>query len=174
VPECLDQDRVTTADEWLGGRAWTTIAGRYDWQVGDTDQRIATLRRAYEFLNDGNLDGLVELLDPDVEWPDITGGSAVHGRAAFRRYWANALSVASPRIVPRDFLIDGDSVIAVLERQIFDLEGRSLGPLAVVVHRVEFRGAFIVRIAITTSDLETPKRVLEMFHRAESAVPREG
>jgi len=134
-----------------------------------TDGRIALLRQAYELFNAKDVDGFVSYLDPDIVWPDLSGGPTLRGVEAVRSYWRNAFSVVDARVVPHEFLVDDDAVIVVLEREVLDLEGRSMGPVAVVVHRVTFRAGRIAKLSITTSDLETPRHVLDRFRAEQGA-----
>ncbi|HUO48473.1 MAG TPA: nuclear transport factor 2 family protein, partial [Acidimicrobiales bacterium] len=139
------------SDERAGGRSTAD------------DPRVDILRRAYRLFNDKDVDGFVALLDPDIVWPDLSGGPSLRGAEAVRSYWRNAFSVVSARVVPHEFLVDDDAVIVVIEREVLDLQGHSLGSPAVVVHRVTFRDGRIAKLSITTSDLDTPKYVLDRF-----------
>jgi ketosteroid isomerase-like protein len=131
------------------------------------DRRIEVLRRAYELFNLKDVDGFVALLDPDIVWPDVAGGPSLRGAESVRTYWRNAFTVVTPRVVPHEFLVDDDAVIVVIEREVLDLQGRSVGPVAVVVHRVTFRDGRIAKLSITTSDLDTPRHVLDRFRAAQ-------
>jgi uncharacterized protein len=53
------------------------------------DDFAAVVREAYEAFNRGELDGLLELLDPDVEWippPSSVEPQPLRGREAVRGY----------------------------------------------------------------------------------------
>jgi ketosteroid isomerase-like protein len=135
------------------------------------DPRVELLRSAYALFNAKDVDGFVTLLDPDIVWPDLAGGPTLRGVEAVRNYWRSAFSVVSARVMPHEFLVDDDAVIVVIEREVLDADGRSLGPAAVVVHRVTFRDGRIAKLSITTSDLETPKHVLDRIRAAQEPAP---
>jgi ketosteroid isomerase-like protein len=146
-----------------GGRHDAGFAG----DRAPVDRRIEVLRRAYELFNAKDVDGFCALLDPDIVWPDLAGGPTLRGAGSVRDYWRNAFTVVSPRVIPHEFLVDDDAVIVVIEREVLDLDGRTVGPVAVVVHRATFRDGRIAKLSITTSDLETPRHVLDRFRAAQ-------
>jgi ketosteroid isomerase-like protein len=57
-----------------------------------------TVRSAYRAFNARDIDAAVELMHPDVDWPNAWEGGRVVGRDAVREYWARqftAISAAS-------------------------------------------------------------------------------
>jgi SnoaL-like domain len=45
------------------------------------------LRSAYRAFNARDIEAAVELMDPEVDWPNAWEGRRVVGRAAVRDYW---------------------------------------------------------------------------------------
>jgi uncharacterized protein len=78
-------------------------------------ERGATIREAYEAFSRGDLDAVVELLDPEVELrppPDSTDPEPRHGREAVRQYLTPNL-FASQSAQPEEILDRGDRVLVV-------------------------------------------------------------
>jgi ketosteroid isomerase-like protein len=115
-----------------------------------SDDRVALLTEAYRLFNDRAIDALLAMMTDDVEWPDVAGSKVLHGKQAVRAYWEAQFAVASPKVTPTDFVgsTDGDDVVAVIDQQVFDLEGRPLTPLAVVYHRYSFSGSLVRRMTV--------------------------
>lgn len=107
-----------------------------------------TLRMAYDRFNAKDIDGVLALLDPDVEWPDVLNATVLHGTEAVRRYWQSQFDAFSPRVVPHEFVEDGDSVVVAVEQQVSDLAGNPLGPPVRISHRFTFSGAVITRMEV--------------------------
>jgi ketosteroid isomerase-like protein len=54
-----------------------------------SQENVEIVRRALGYLDEGNFEALIELLDPDVEWiedPRIPGAVTRHGTEEVRRY----------------------------------------------------------------------------------------
>jgi ketosteroid isomerase-like protein len=45
-----------------------------------SDQDVQTIRGGYEAFNSGNIDGVIAILDEDVEWIEPGGGKSPSGR----------------------------------------------------------------------------------------------
>jgi ketosteroid isomerase-like protein len=60
-----------------------------------TETDVDTLRRSYEALNEGDVDGALEALDTDAVWsesPELPGGDEFHGRQALRGFLGDFLA----------------------------------------------------------------------------------
>ena len=111
--------------------------------------RLALVRTAYERYNEKDLDGVLDLLDPRVAWPDVVNDTVLTGHDAVKRYWMSHFEVATPTVVPEDLYEVDDCVIAIVRQRVYDLEGKPLGPAAVAAHRFTFRGALVTKMEIT-------------------------
>ena len=103
-------------------------------------QRVSLIRQAYAAWSRGDLDGMLELLDPDVHYwsSGVFPGLAdsYRGHEGMRRFWADFHDMwQSIEINPIRFEEEGDLVVALWE---FDGVGRG------GVH-VERQGAQIAR-----------------------------
>lgn len=127
------------------------------------------MRSAYQRFNDQDFEGVLELLDADVEWPDSLNDSVLYGRNAVRAYWERHFEVALPTEILGEVVEIGDAVVAVSYRQVYEREGGPFGPPAVVVHRFTFRGDRVARMEVTPLD-ETPDYVRERFRKNASRI----
>jgi ketosteroid isomerase-like protein len=116
----------------------------------DIDDRVAFLELAYQRFNERDVDALLAMLTDDVEWPDVARGKVLHGPRAVRPYWEAQFAVADPRVTPTAFIPTGEDMVAVVDQQIFDLDGRPLGHATVVYHRYSFRGDLVSRMRVFT------------------------
>jgi hypothetical protein len=126
-----------------------------------TTDRLALVRRAYERYNDRDLDGVLELLDPHVSWPDVVNGTVMVGRDAVKRYWRGHFALASPTVVPEDLYEVGDAVIAIVRQQVEGLDGEPIGPPSLAAHKLTFRGELVSRMEITVETF--PDEVQAVF-----------
>ncbi len=124
--------------------------------------RADVVRTDYQRFNEQDFEGVLELFDADVEWPDAFDDSALSGRNAVRAYWERYFEVAVPTEILGEVVEIGDAVVAVAYRQVYERAGGAFGPPAVVVHRFTFRDERIARMELTALD-ETPDYVRERF-----------
>lgn len=95
-----------------------------EWGDEPAPEQEDLLRRAYEAFNARDIDVAVELMDPDVDWPNAIEGGRVHGREGVREYWARQFENSSPNVAPQRFWIDeNDMVVAEVHQTVRDLEG---------------------------------------------------
>ncbi len=74
------------------------------------------LRRAYAAYDDRDLDGLLDLVTEDVDWPD--GTRRLRGRAAVRDYWTEQWARTRTHDQPVAFARLPDGRVAVLVEQV--------------------------------------------------------
>lgn len=82
------------------------------------------LRRIYESFNARDIDAVLAVLHPDVDWPNGWEGGRVQGREAVRDYWTRQWAAINPRVDPVGFDTDesGRTVVKV-HQLVRDLEG---------------------------------------------------
>ncbi|ATQ42527.1 nuclear transport factor 2 family protein [Caulobacter mirabilis] len=85
----------------------------------------ALVTRLYEALNRQDVDALVALVHPDVDWQDLLDGGRRHGPEAMRDYWTQQFAVIRPEVSPIAFerLPDGRLAVQVF-MTIASIEGR--------------------------------------------------
>lgn len=85
----------------------------------------ALVTRLYEALNRQDIDALVGLVHPDVDWQDLLEGGRRLGRDAMRDYWTRQFAIIRPEIAPISFeaLKDGRLAVRVM-MTVRSVEGR--------------------------------------------------
>jgi ketosteroid isomerase-like protein len=94
-----------------------------------TDRRVPRqheelLRKAYEAFNAREIEAVIELMHPDVDWPNGMEGGRVRGHDDVREYWTRQFRLIDSRVEPVAFSEQMDGRIAVDVHQIVrDLSG---------------------------------------------------
>jgi hypothetical protein len=83
--------------------------------VGKPEQILSA---AYVAFNDRDLDAAIELMHPDVDWPNAWEGGRVRGRVAVREYWERQFGSISSEASPERFSEGQDGTVIVDVRQI--------------------------------------------------------
>jgi ketosteroid isomerase-like protein len=112
----------------------------------DVDAKVQFLERAYERFNGREIDDLLAMMTDDVEWPDVARAKVLRGKAAIRPYWEAQFAVADPRVTPTAYIPTGEDIVAVVDQQVFDLDGKAMHPATVVYHRYAFDGKLVRRM----------------------------
>lgn len=114
-----------------------------------------TLRSAYRAFNARDIDAAVELMHPDVDWPNAWEGGRVVGRAAVSDYWSRQFSAISSRVYPERFTEEADGSITVdVHQVVHDARTGELLSDSSVQHRYRIAGGLIARMDV----LEPPAR----------------
>lgn len=83
-----------------------------------SDQDVETLRGAYQAFNSGNIDGVIAILDEDVEWIEPGGGNSPSGTFRGPQSVAEDVFPKVPQnfdeflCQPTEFTDEGNRVIA--------------------------------------------------------------
>lgn len=80
--------------------------------------REATLRETYGAFNRRDIDAVLEVLHPEVDWPNAWEGGRVVGRDAVRHYWTRQFAEISGNVEPESFTEEPDGVITVEVHQV--------------------------------------------------------
>jgi ketosteroid isomerase-like protein len=106
------------------------------------------LRRAYEGFNARDVDAVVALMHPDVDWPNAFEGGRVRGHDEVRAYWARQFAQIDPTVTPETFTERADGRIAVAIHQVVrSLDGDVLSDDA-VVHVYALRDGLVERMDV--------------------------
>jgi hypothetical protein len=112
------------------------------------------LENAYAAYNRRDVDGLLELLTEDVDWPD--GDARLVGRAAVRRYWLHQFTETRTHDEPVRFVaLSPDRTAVHIDQTVRDRHGRVLSRGA-LRYSFTVRGGLISRLdisAVTTLGL---------------------
>ena len=84
-----------------------------------SEENIQLIRRAIAAFNAGDVDEMLALADPELEWRPAFGAApdaatAYHGHAGFREYWSGTQDIWDCfHFEPEQFTDDGTSIIVV-------------------------------------------------------------
>jgi ketosteroid isomerase-like protein len=106
------------------------------------------LRRAYAAFNARDIDAVLELMAPDVDWPNGWEGGRVHGRDAVRAYWERQFAEIDGRVEPLAFADAGDGRTAVEVHQVVRTPAGELLSDGRVRHTYTIAGSRITRMEI--------------------------
>ena len=106
------------------------------------------LASIYRSFNDRNIEAVLAVMDPAVDWPNGMEGGREHGREAVRAYWTRQWSLINPRVDPTGFETDaaGKTVVQV-HQVVHDLSGKLLDD-KMVQHVYTFRDGLIQTMEI--------------------------
>jgi ketosteroid isomerase-like protein len=121
--------------------------------MNEFEESVQVLRRAYEAFNRRDVDAVLSMLDPEVEWPNMLDGVTAHGRGAVREYWERQFTQIDSHVDPVAFVTDGDAVVVQVQQVVRDRQGVVVRE-GRVAHRYTFRGQLIARMQVnpTTED----------------------
>jgi hypothetical protein len=118
----------------------------------DTKTRHDLLTRLYANFNAREIDAVLAMLDPAVDWPNGMEGGRVHGRDAVRAYWERQWGMINPNVAPTRLTEDdrGRTVVEV-HQVIRDMDGKILVD-QMVQHVYDIRGGLVQSMEIRKSD----------------------
>jgi ketosteroid isomerase-like protein len=107
------------------------------------------LKSAYRAFNARDIEAAVDLMHPEVDWPNAWEGGRVVGRDAVRDYWTRQFSEISSRVEPEGFTHEPDGSVTVDVHQV--VHHARTGELisdSRVQHRYRIAGGLIVRMDV--------------------------
>ena len=112
----------------------------------------ALIERTYERFNARDIDAVLALMHPDVDWPNAIDDTRITGHDAIREYWTWQFARFDPRVTPIGFEALGDGRVRVRVRQeLYDLQGDLVGQ-GEVFHDHAFRDGLIERMDIVAAE----------------------
>jgi ketosteroid isomerase-like protein len=108
------------------------------------------LRGAYQAFNARDVEAALELMHPEVDWPNAWEGGRLLGHAALRDYWKRQFAALSSVVIPLRFTQQPDgSVIVDVTQEVRDAQtGGLLSDDADVRHHYRFRDGLIARMDV--------------------------
>jgi ketosteroid isomerase-like protein len=107
------------------------------------------LRSAYRAFNARDIDAVLLLMHPDVDWPNAWEGGRVHGREAVREYWTRQFAAIDGRVDPEGFTEEPDGSVTVDVHQVVrDPQTGELFEDRRVGHRYRIEDGLIVRMDV--------------------------
>jgi hypothetical protein len=106
------------------------------------------LETTYAAFNARQIDAVLAMLHPDVDWPNGMEGGRVHGRDNVREYWLRQWKTLDPHVEPVNFTDDefGRTVVEV-HQVVRDAAGNILVD-QIVLHTYSIRNGLIERMEI--------------------------
>jgi hypothetical protein len=115
------------------------------------DEREQVLRRAYDAFNARDIEAVLALMAPDVDWPNAMDDRRERGHGSVRGYWIRQFAVVSPHVEPERFSVDeAGRVVVDVHQVVHDTAGGLLADRR-VQHVYTFRGDRIARMDIRES-----------------------
>ena len=109
---------------------------------------LELLTKAYASFNARDLDGVLSLMHPEVDWPNGWEGGRVHGHEGVRDYWSRQWAALDPHVEPIGFATDSDGRTIVTVRQVVrDLAGSVISE-STVEHAYQIEEGLIRRMDI--------------------------
>ena len=107
------------------------------------------LRSAYRAFNARDVDAALQLMHPDVDWPNAWEGGRVVGRRAVRDYWRRQFAAIDSTVEPERFIEEPDGSVAVDVHQVVrDARTGELLSDSRVRHRFRFDAGLVVRMDV--------------------------
>jgi hypothetical protein len=107
------------------------------------------LRSAYRAFNARDIEAAIELMHPEVDWPNAWEGGRLVGRAAVRDYWTRQFAAISSQVEPQGFAEEADGSITVdVHQVVHDANTGEIISDTTVLHRYLLEGGLIVRMDV--------------------------
>jgi len=85
------------------------------------------LAAAYAAFNARNIDAVLAMMHPNVDWANGMEGGQVRGHKGVRDYWERQWARINPRVEPLRFRTDeADRIVVDVHQVVRDLSGRVL------------------------------------------------
>ena len=109
------------------------------------------LRSAYRAFNARDIEAAIELMHPEVDWPNAWEGGRVVGRAAVRDYWTRQFAAISSKVEPERFTEEADRSVTVdVHQVVHDARTGELISDSRVRHRYRLENGLVVRMDVVT------------------------
>jgi hypothetical protein len=105
------------------------------------------LARAYWLFNKRDIDGVLALMHPDVDWPNGWEGGRVIGHEEVRDYWSRQWAALNPQVEPVGFTDIEGGILVDVHQVVHDHAGHLLID-QMVRHRYVVRDSRIARMDI--------------------------
>lgn len=107
------------------------------------------LRSAYRAFNDRDIEAALELMHPEVDWPNAWAGGREVGRAAVRDYWTRQFAALSSSVEPLRFVEQPDrSIVVDVHQVVRDARTGDLLSDSSVRHCYRLKDGLVVRMDV--------------------------
>jgi len=95
--------------------------------IRDISKERDLLISVYECFNRRDIEPILALMHPEVEWPNGMEGGWVHGREGVRDYWTRQWGVLDPHVDPGKFEPDDQGrIVTDIHQVVRDMKGTVL------------------------------------------------
>ncbi len=113
------------------------------------------LRSAYRAFNARDVEAALELMHPEVDWPNAWEGGRVVGHAAVREYWRRQFAAISSIVEPLRFVEESDGSVTVdVHQVVHDAHTGELLSDTSVHHSYRLRDDMIIRMDLLEPDAQ--------------------
>ena len=103
----------------------------------------------YRAFNEREIDAVLEVMHPDVDWPNAWEGGRVSGRDAVREYWTRQFAAISSRVDPEAFSDEPDGSVTVdVHQMVHDAQTGELLSDSRVRHRYRLEDGLVTRMDV--------------------------
>ncbi|GAB3893315.1 hypothetical protein GCM10028803_07310 [Larkinella knui] len=106
------------------------------------------IERAYQAFNDRNIDGVLELMHSNVQWPNGWEGGYVNGHDEVRTYWLRQWQEINPTVVPVSVRENDHGQIEVTVHQVVKTHAGQVLMDGQIIHLYTFKEGKISRMDI--------------------------
>jgi nuclear transport factor 2 (NTF2) superfamily protein len=107
-----------------------------------------TMIKAYQLFNERKADELLQLMTPDVHWPNGWEGGYVNGRNEVKNYWTRQWKQINPTVIPKTFNNLADRRLEVIVKQtVKDHQGNVLSDV-LIKHVYTFKDNLVSEMQI--------------------------
>ena len=105
----------------------------------------------YAAFNSREMNKVLDLMHPDVEWPNVMEGKMITGKDAIRDYWTRQWQSVNPTVIPEDIEVLKDGRLKVKVHQVVrDMEGKLLAD-GYVYHVYTIKDGLIEKMEVDQS-----------------------
>ena len=134
---------------WIGS---LNLARSRTLTIGAMASAEDTLRAAYRAFNARDIAAAIELMHPEVNWPNAWEGGRVVGHEAVAEYWTRQFESISSTVEAEHFDHEADDSVTVTVHQIVrDAQPGKLQDDTHILHRYQLEDGLIVRMDVLTA-----------------------
>jgi nuclear transport factor 2 (NTF2) superfamily protein len=117
------------------------------------DTAMQLIHKAYDAFNNRDIDAVLQLLQPDVQWPNGWEGGWVNGWEEVREYWTRQWQEIDPHVTPVSLTEKEDDRVAVQVHQVVKDKNGLLLADGYVMHIYTFENELVQKMEIEPTEL---------------------
>jgi len=106
------------------------------------------LRLTYQHFNNRNIDAILSMMHPGVDWPNGMEGGIEHGLEAVRNYWTRQWKILDPHVEPIEFSAEENGRVDLTVHQVVHDSGGNLLIDQIIHHIYTFQDGLIKAMEI--------------------------